>query len=444
MFHWLRFAIHAFVFPLHTADRGAALALQAVFLAKLCLALAPIVTLFVVAPGWRVFATLLGVITLFASLAFNRSCAAPLHWVGLVSTTLLASFLVRLPFLRWTAALPLLFLLFVPIPLHGLELSSRDDLRERCASNDGVPPRNVDSRLYVARYYGVHYFSPDWLFVTGENPIDGQFMGIPHHGTGSWWFRRKPDGEWSLAGPSQATGNVWTSCLLDGGRFYVRSGMIVRVKPPDAAGNESVERFPFPQSGFESVDTACDERTGTVYATDLLDSRLLQLQTRPPGEVRRRPDSLSARGGILFMRNDGRLVMFDVQDLVVYSPDESRVLQRLPAAVASNSMTVCPDDGAVAIPDFAGRLRLFRKGKDGVYSFDWAIDLFAPRFARFSPDCKYLAVTSGDDLHVWIVDRDLRTVVRQFRAGPAIRAGDFTGPREFTVADACVFTTLRF
>jgi hypothetical protein len=297
----------------------------------------------------------------------------------------------------------------------------------------------------VPRYYGVHFFPPDWILLTGETPEDGLFMSIPHAGRGSWWLRKELDGTLSFAGPSNATGNIWTSCRLNGDGWFVRAGRFMQVRPPDANGEEMVRSIPFPMPGFDAPDTACDKRTGNVYASDLLDGRLVELSARTGGRPERRDDSVSVRGGVMSMReSDGRLVILDFQDLVVYALGEARTLHRTPAAIASSALTMCQSDGAVAVPDLAGRLRVFRMNSDGGYEFDWGLQLFAPRFAQFSPDCDFLGVTSADDRHVWIIERDSRQITKTFRLGPAVRGAAFVGPREFAVADACTVSLLRF
>ena len=304
---------------------------------------------------------------------------------------------------------------------------------------------NLHPDQFVSRYYGVHYFPPDWILLTGETAEDGRFMDIPHGGRGSWWFRKEADGQLSVYGPSRATGNIWTSCLLDNDRWFVRAGRFMQVRPPDGDGHEKVRWIPFDMEGFDAPDTACDQQTGTVYASDLFDGHLVQLSSRTGAAPQRRPDALSVRGGLMSMRErDQHLVMLDFQDLVVYAPDESRVLQRTPAAVASSSLTLCQQDGAAAVPDLAGRLRLFRMTADGTYAFDWGLPLFAPRFAQFSPDCAFLGVTSANDRDVWIVERASHRIIKTFHLGPTIRGAAFIGPRELAVADACTVSVLRF
>jgi hypothetical protein len=301
----------------------------------------------------------------------------------------------------------------------------------------------VEPSQFVSAYYGVHFYAPDWLLLTGERPEDGQFMGIPHGGKGSWWLRRQADGAYAFTGPSRANGNIWTSCRMRGAMWLSRAGIIFEVQPPGADGKEAVVGHRFTDPDMESAGTACDTRTGTAYASDLFAGRLIELA--PGAEPRRRPDVLSDRAGIMFVRDlDGLLVMFDLQDLLVYSLKDARVIQKTAAAELSTSFALCQRDGTAAVPDLAGRLRVFRMTSDGTYEFAWGLPLFAPRFAAYSPDCSFLAITSADDRHVSVIDTGRRAIVRTFQLGPTIRAATFTGPREIAVADACTVTQLSF
>ena len=67
--------------------------------------------------------------------------------------------------------------------------------------------------------------------------------------------------------------------------------------------------------------------------------------------------------------------------------------------------------------------------------------MYAPRRVAFSRDCSRLAVTSGDDRHVYIIDRATRQVIETHTAGPALREVAATGPREFSVTDICGVTS---
>lgn len=444
---WALFALHALTFPLRmwNVDGAATLLASLSYMAKLALALMPTVMLVWCAPKWRILACLFAALVLVASVSFVRACPVWSDWVLLVAASMFGTFLVRRRFLRWAAILPVIVLVVLPAVGHGNARHFGATLAARCAANEGERATNLDPSQFAPRYYGVHFFPPDWILLTGETANDGNFMGMSHGGQGSWWLRKEADGRISFAGRSEANGNIWTSCLLGDERWLVRSGRFMRIQPPGPDGRETLQMLPFQVFGFENPDTACDERTGAVYASDLLDGRLYEVSSRTDGRPELRPDSLSVRGGLMSMRkNDGRLVMLDFQDLIVYAPDESRVVHRTPAAVASSSLDLCAADGAAVVPDLAGRLRVFRVTPDGGYEFDWGLSLFAPRAARFSPNCAYLAVTSADDRHVWIIERSSRRIIREFGLGPALRGLTFIGPREVAVADACTVSVLRF
>jgi hypothetical protein len=372
------------------ADGPATLLNSLSYLAKLLLALAPTAMLVQCAPKWRILGCVFALLVLAISVAFVRACPSLGHWLALCLASGLGVVLVRYRYLRFTVVLPLVVLVVVPATGHGNARHVGASLAARCAANDGERATNLDASQFAPRYYGVHYFPPDWILLTGETSEDGRFFNISHGGQGSWWLHKEAGGRLSFAGPSEANGNIWTSCLLGGRGWFARAGNFIEVRPPGADGRESIRRIPFSIAGFESPDTACDERTGSVYASDLLDGRLVDLSPRTGGRPERRADSVSVRGGLMSMRErDGRLVMLDFQDLIVYAPDEARPLHRTSAAIASSSLTLCQLDGAAAVPDLAGRLRVFRMMPDGGYEFDWGVSLFAPRFAQFSPTAPF-------------------------------------------------------
>lgn len=430
-------------FELARADPGPTFLVAAAFVAKLLLALVPAVVLAVTAPSWRLPSVLFAFLILLLSLSFVRACPTVLHWVLLLVASALGAALVRKRFLRLSAGLPLIVLVVLPGAEHGAPWHDGESLRPRCDANDGERPAGLDSRWLTPHYYGVHAVTPEWILLTGETSEDGRLFGIPHAGWGSWWLRAREDGTFAFYGRSEVTGNVWTSCALGDDRWLTRAGMLVRFRPP-ADGPEEVERIPYPKVGFDAPDVACDARRSLVLASDLFDGRPIELAARTRGRPRRLRGATGARGGAIEIRpSDGRLLALDFHYLAVYDLDSSEVLHTTPAAAASQSLALCAIDDAVAVPDLAGRVRVFRREGEG-YVFDWGVDLFAPRFAQFSPDCTHLAVTSADDVHVWIVERASRRVIRTFRVGPGLRGGDFVGPRAFAVADACTMTVLRF
>jgi hypothetical protein len=442
---WALWAVHAarFAHSMWNVDGRATLLIWLAFMAKILLALPPMGMFIWCAPRWRLLGLLGAGCILFAAPAYLRACPTLWHWAALCLLSGLGVFLVRYRYLRWSVALPMIVLLGIPSMHHNVDWT-RTALAERCSRNDGQRPANLDVDQVGPYYYGVHLFPQNWILLMGQSSNEGRFMGIPHEGRSSWWLRRKPDGTLFFESQSEVTGNTWNSCLLGEDAWMIRAGFLQQVRPP-TDGHEVVRRFPFHMLGFDAADTACDERSQTVFASDLFDGRLFEYSPAKGGTVERRADSVSERGGLMMVRKtDGRLVILDIQNLIVYAPDESRVLQRIPAAMASTSLSLCQADGAVAVPDLAGRLRVFRVDADGHYEFDWGIDLIAPRLVRFSPDCNFLGVTSGDDRHVWIIKRASRQIIKTFNLGPAIRGAAFTGPRDLAVADACTISLLRF
>lgn len=444
---WALFALGALRFPLAIwhADGPATVLTTATYLAKLFLALAPTLVVIRAVPTWRIGACLFAMVVVAISVSFVRACPAAWQWIALVILSGAGCVLVRYRFQRWAVGLPLLVLVVLPAAQHGSAWNEGPALVARCAANDGQRPINLDASHLTPRYYGVHPFPPDWILLTGETPQDGQFMGLPHGGRGSWWLRRDADGHLIIDSPSSATGNIWTGCRLGDDGWLIRAGMFMQIRPPGPDGRESVRRLPVTIAGFDAPDTACDPRTGTVYASDLLDGRLTELTPASGNPPRRRQDAVSVRGGLMTVREqDGQLLMLDFQDLIVYDLAAGQVRHHTPAATVSSSLTLCQQDGAVAVPDLAGRLRVFRMDASGGYVLDWAMPLFAPRAAQFSPDCAFLGVTSADDSRVWIIDRATQRIVREYHLGPTIRGAAFTGPRELAVADACTLSLLTF
>jgi hypothetical protein len=433
---WL---VHVARFPaaMAAADGDASLRAVMLLLVKILLALVPVAVY--IARGrrwrWRVLGIAVAIAIVLMGPAYLRACPQTSHWIALVLLAAVAAVVVRYPYQGWAVVLPLTVLLAVPALVHNLaDWQGEARLRERCAANDGERPTNLDGVPLGPYYCGVHLFPPDWVLVTGD---------IPNSRLGSWWVR-EVGGAFSIAGPSAAKGNAWTSCRLNGGRWMANPRSLIEVKPP-TDGEEVLRSVFMPTLGMDTPDTACDETSGTVYASDLFDGRLLQFSPATDEQAHRRPDWVSERGGLMHIRKlDRRLVVLDIQNLIVYALDEARALQRMPAAIASSSLALCQRDGTVAIPDMAGRLRVFAMNAGGTYEFDWGLDLITPRHATFSDDCALIAVTSADDEHVWIVDRESRKIVKTFRIGPAIRAVVFRGPRELAVTDACTLSVLRF
>lgn len=445
---WWYWASRALLFPFSMAmmDGDAAQRDTLLLVAKVLAAALPMLSVLLTARRWPIFATFGLFVVTFLAPTYLRACPTAAHWVALGLLCVTGTFLASRPWGRWGVLLPHLVLSVLPWIRHEPGLIGWWGLEARCEQNDGVAPVNLDPSKLGSRYYGIFPIPPDWVLVMGEDPGHGSFLGIPQRGAGSWWLRRGEDGSLRFHRASGADGNVWTSCQLDGALWIAKNGNLMEVRPPGEDGQESVVNHSYPMAGFDSPGSACDEASGTVFVSVLGDGHLRELRLRNgDGQIRIREDSLSPMGGFLLVRQkDARLLSLDVGDLMVYDIAGARVLERLPVAIASSSHSLCEADGALAIADLGGRLRLFRLNQEGRYEFDWGLDLHAPRTLRFSPDCRHIGVLSSDDERVWIVERDSRQVVRTFRRGPALRGAEFLGPRELAVADACSVSVLHF
>jgi DNA-binding beta-propeller fold protein YncE len=192
---------------------------------------------------------------------------------------------------------------------------------------------------------------------------------------------------------------------------------------------------------MDLIESACDAKRRRVFATEFFGGGVWEVPL--DGTEPRR----HAIGGVLLVaewRFDDRLVLADSSSLVVFNPDEGRVLERVPARLGGHGFDVCPSTGAAAVADLAGRLRVFELDPSGHYRFAWGVSAFAPRRVAYSSDCSRIGVTSADDHRVYVIDAAEHRVVDVFHAGPALRDVAPTGPREFSVSDVCSLTTFRW
>jgi hypothetical protein len=292
-------------------------------------------------------------------------------------------------------------------------------------------------------YHGITAYGDDLVFLAGEGPEDGGMRGNSGgRRVGSWWLRRK-DGGYEIELPSMATGNLWRGCLIDDTIWMVRARLAVGVKrlPVGGATHERVLVLPIPSQDMDLIDTACDPAGRRIFVTEYLAGGLWEVPI--DGAAPRRH---AIGGGMLIprWRFDSRLVLGHSGALVVFDPDEDRVLESVPSGLANLGLDLCRRDGAAAVADTTGRLRVFALDRDGHYRFAWGVSVFAPRRVAYSPDCSRIAVTSADDHRVFVIDAEQRRVVDVFRAGPALREVAPTGPREFSVSDVCSMTTYRW
>lgn len=418
---------------------------------KLGLALLPSLLLIGGAPRRRWFWLIpLAVLALLTTPLSFAACATPLGWLVLVVVSVAAIGLSSRRFLRWTAVLPLLVLWQV-VPNHGALFFSqvgtadpayRERLLGECARRAGKRPANLTADL-IMPYHGINVLSEDLVLLSGEGPNDGGMRGMTGgRRAGSWWLRRE-DGAVRFDTPSSATGNLWRGCQLDGTIWMARANQIVGATRPtgDATAPEQVTRLSLPSTDMDFGETACSPERGRIYVTEALQGGMWEVA--PNGGDPRRHQI----GGVVLLpkrRFDGRLVLTSTASLIVFSPTEERVTERVGAGVANIGFDICSSDGTVAIADATGRLRVFALDAAGHYQFAWGLSLFAPRRVAYSPDCSRLAVTSADDHSVNIIDAATQRIVDVRHAGPALREVAATGPREFSVADVCSMTTYRW
>jgi hypothetical protein len=433
------------------ADGAATAWLLALASAKLGLALLPSLLLIGAAPRRRWFWLIpLAVLAILTTPLSFAACATPVGWLVLVVVSAAAVGLSSRRYLRWTAVLPPLVLWQV-VPNHGAlvfaqvgteDPAYRAQLLGECARRAGTRPENLTAELLMP-YHGINVLRDDLVLLTGEGSNDGNMRdrtgGRPG---GSWWLRRR-DGTVRFDVPSSATGNLWRGCLLDDTIWMARANLLVGVTRPagDESAGEQVTRLQIPSRDMDFGETACDPEHRRVYITEALQGGMWEV-TRAGGAPRRHQI-----GGVILLpkrRFDGRLVLTSTASLIVFSPSDDRVTERLGAGVANIGFDICPADGTVAIADATGRLRVFALDAAGHYQFAWGVSLFAPRRVAYSPDCARLAVTSADDHSVNLIDTATHRVVDVFSAGPALREVVATGPREFSVADVCSMTTYRW
>jgi hypothetical protein len=438
--------------PLLRIDAAATAWSLALGLGRIGLATFPSVILIRSAPAhrriWLVpFVAMLVLVSSPFSLA---ACATLDRWLLLAFLSSATAALTRFRFVRWTVVLPFVVLWEI-VPRHGLlafadvgtrEAAYRERLLAECGRRGGSRPQNLTADLLMP-YHGINSLGDDLVLLTAEGSNDGGMRGRSgERRVGSWWLRRQ-DGGFQFELPSEATGNLWRGCVLDETIWMARANRIVGVKrlPEDGPLHEETYDLRLPSRDIDFGETACDADRGCIYVTEGTGGGMWEVPLDGRG-VRR-----FALGGISLLpkrRFDGRLVVVNTASLIVFDPDEGRLLERVPAGFVNLGFDVCDTDGTVAIPDMMGRLRVFEMDGEGHYRFAWGVSLFAPRRVAYSRDCARIAVTSADDRRVFLVDASARRVVDVFRAGGALREVASTGPREFSVADVCSMTTYRW
>jgi hypothetical protein len=448
---WLMIALDAAtaLIPLLRVDGAATAWTVGLAIAKIALAVFPSLLLLRAVPRRRRtwLAPILGVLTIVSSIFSLGSCGTPARWVVLGAVSAAAAALVSVRYLRWVAVLPL-FILWEPVPGHGLaaqrsaDATYRAALLNACAQHDGTRPANLSADLLMP-YYGITAVDDDLLLLTALGPADGEMRGNSGGRlVGSWWLRRH-DGAFHFDAPSRANGNLWRGCVLDGTVWAARANLLVGAErlagaPPH---HEEVIHRTIPAEEIDFSQTACDAARHRIYVSEAYKGGTWEVE---PGGGEPRRHEIGGGGLWPKRRFDGQLVLTNTASIVVFAPDEDRVLERVPAAVVSIGSDVCEHDGAVAVADLLGRVRVFTLGADGHYRFAWGVPAFGARRVAFSRDCSRIAATSADDERVFIIDAATHAIADVHRAGPALRDVAATGDREFSVADACSLTTYRW
>jgi hypothetical protein len=398
------------------------------------------------------------------SLLSLRACPDTWQWVALISASGLGSLLVRFRWFRFAIALPAVVLIYIPGLNHAnATLWHGHRLIDRCAANDGRRPSNLTGDLIAPIYFGAEPF-PDgsWLLtshrgsantVIGSFPISAPGIGatgsmVPaQFGPGTTWLRRRGPSDFVLGDgvPLAPDGHYWLSCRV-GNQIWFPSGShcLSSIGPDPLAGGTRINEVCKEGLDDQEFGIACDSEGGKVFFKKFADGALLVLNTQT-GVVRHHRAALAGIGGTMTRRDrDGALLVATVPELNSYDPLAEKILSRTGAGLVPMGVAVCQSDGMAAVTDFAGRLRLFTLDAQGRYEFAWGINLFAPRSVAFAPDCRHLAVGSGDDRHVWLVDLAARKVQATYNVGPSLRRVTFPASNELAVVDACTVSSFLF
>src|SRR5262249_32678962 len=171
------------------------------------------------------------------------ACATTDRWLLLVFVSGVTAWLTRVRFLRWSALLAFVVLWEVlpsPILTHLRTAApvSRLRLLAECEHHNGQLPLNL-SADYLMPYYGINLLDDDLVLLTGEGSSDGDGSRrrVP-----SWWLRRTAGG-FQFELPSDASGNLWRGCVLDGVIWMARANHVVGAQRlSDGEPAEHVER----------------------------------------------------------------------------------------------------------------------------------------------------------------------------------------------------------
>lgn len=421
---------------------GAVWEVGAVFL-RFCLTWLPLGLLAVTLRGWE--RSRIATWILVSPLAypfcvqFDSSTGG---WAGLIVLSLCGVLLGRRRWFRWTVLLPFLVLLkYSVMHLSGNLLIPHGSLAERCRTNDGRRPLNVRAEQFGPSWISINPLDARDVLLAGKKADDQGLSG----NEGSWWLRRTDQG-WMFEAPSNATGPLDMGCSMDGAVWLNNklSCDVIGAAYDPTTRTEQIRRIVMCDHELADFgEMVCRRGEDHLIVNEgFSGSQVWDVDPRT-GRARRLAQDAGGLGPLLRNAFGRTLVGIDFTHLLTYSLDEERTTWRTPAGLFISRVESCHDGDLVAVPDAGGRVRFFTRNSAGHYEFSWSVPFPASVRAAFSDDCHYLAVTSGDDRTVGVIDTQAHNFAATFNVGPSLHGIVFTGPRELSVADACTMTTLK-
>ena len=360
---------------------------------------------------------------------------SPTQWVLFTLAAALAWWAAARPRLSALAFLPWLLVL-EPLLGHS-PLSDTawpgERLMKRCAGNDGTRPIDLREGLTGTRFYSVTPLSPGKLLVIGERR--------------AFWVDRATDGTMHLGAPFTLTGNFWQGCVRDGKVWLTARDRLCEATPPESpASPPAFQCHPVPEpegTGIELdfTDPICPSDLPGFYVGQLIRGGFIEVE--PKSGAQRWHPVMPGLNLQLVPRSDGRLVGITTTRRFVIDPHDDRLLEDQPAGLVAMGIDLCAADGSIAITDFTGRVRLFDRTPEGGYRFRAGVALPAPRRVAFSPSCDTLAVTSGDDRHVFLLRTRTLERLRTWTLGPGLRDLTFLDEHHVGAVDGCTLNALE-
>lgn len=336
--------------------------------------------------------------------------------------------------LRWCAAAPILLALHPTATTHQkwtdvLPFTSQR-LAARCRENDGERPRGLDRAVLSPLYYSITPVTADRLLLVGEGNV-------------SYWVMRDATGALSIAEPSRVTGNYWHGThghdlTWLGHRDDVLAiawvGDAERVRHIDLRG----VREPWE---VDALDAVYEAHADVVLVGELASGSLIEVPIAEGATPRRH------ELGLFYLQlapsRPGEVVGVSTTELVTIGTAPIQLRQRMPAALCAGGVASCPLDGAVAVSDFAGRVRLFDRDGEGSLHFTQSVAARSPRRVAFSADCSLLAVTSADDTTLTVLRRRDLSTATESHLGPGLRDVYWMPDGDLLAVDACTVTRLH-